>query len=74
MQIISKKTIILLVSFIFTHIFGGWTDDPINVGSVSFTAARWDNSYNISYSRQNIAGLTGRGKAVVLYLFEACFS
>ncbi len=74
MQTISTKKIILTISFFFTYLFGGWTDDPINVGSVSFTSAKWDNSYNISYSRQNIAGLTGRGKAVVLYLFEACFS
>jgi len=74
MQTISTKTIILIISSVFTGLFGGWIDDPINVGSVSFTAAKWDNSFNISYSRQNVAALTGRDKAVVLYLFEACFS
>jgi len=74
MQTISAKIIILLISFVFTDLFAGLVDDPISVGRVSFTAARWDNSFNISYSRQNIAALTGRDKAVVLYLFEACFS
>lgn len=74
MQTISAKIIILLISFVFTGLFAGLVDDPISVGRVSFTAARWDNSFNISYSRQNIAALTGRDKAVVLYLFEACFS
>ena len=63
-----------LILIISALLKAAWIDEPINVGSVSFNAAKWDNSYNISYSRQNISSLTNRNKAVVLYLFEACFS
>jgi hypothetical protein len=51
-----------------------WIDDPISIGNVSFEAAQWDNVYNISTSRQKVAQITNNNKAVVLYLFEACFT
>jgi len=66
---------ILLMNFIITMpLFGIWSDDPVNVGSVSFIDADWDNSYNISFSKHRISELTNFNKAVVLYLYDACFT
>ncbi|MBN2858113.1 MAG: hypothetical protein JXN63_06905 [Candidatus Delongbacteria bacterium] len=49
-------------------------NDPISIGSVSFTAAEWDDFYNIDYSSHRINDYTANDRAVILYLFEACFS
>jgi hypothetical protein len=63
--------LILIVSALLK---AAWTDNPIAVGSVSFRDAVWNESGSILYSKQNISDLTKDGKAVVLYLFESCFS
>jgi hypothetical protein len=63
--------LILIVSALLK---AAWTDNPIAVGSVSFQDAIWDDSDNILYSKQKVNNLTKDGKAVVLYLFESCFS
>lgn len=61
--------IILSLSTIYGRI-----DNPISIGSVSFTAAQWDDFYNIRYSTHRISDYTSTERAVILYLFEACFS
>jgi hypothetical protein len=62
---------ILLIS---SFLIAGTADDPEHVGSVSFRDAVWNETGNILYSKQKISDLTKDGKAVVLYLFESCFS
>jgi len=74
MKITPLLKIILLNLILSVQLSGSWTDDPINVGSVSFKDASWDNAYNISLSRHKISDITSNNKAVVLYLFEACFT
>lgn len=66
--------IILLNFMLSVPLYSGWTDDQINVGSISFKDALWDNIYNVIYSKQKVSDLTANNKAVVLFLFEACFS
>jgi hypothetical protein len=44
------------------------------IGDVSFKDAVWDDSGNLLFSRQKVSDLTRDGRAVILYLFEACFS
>jgi hypothetical protein len=55
-------------------LYGGWPDDLINIGSITFNDAKWDNTFNINLSRQNISEITKKDKAVVLYFFDVCFS
>jgi hypothetical protein len=62
-------TIIFSLSSIYASI-----KDPISIGDISFTAAQWDDFYNIRYSTHKISNYTSTQRAVILYLFEACFS
>lgn len=61
--------IIFSLSSIYANI-----EDPISIGSISFTAAEWDNLYNIQYTSHQINDYTMTDRAVILYLFDACFS
>lgn len=65
--------ILLIIIFSLTSLYSV-NNDPISIGSVSFTAAEWDDFYNIDYSSHRINNYTSTEIAVVLYLFEACFS
>lgn len=65
-----------LLNFILLSIFISLSaiDFPeVNIGSISFKDAQWDNSSNILFSRQRISEITNQNRAVVLYFFEACF-
>lgn len=67
-----KFFVLMIVTVI--SMSGAWIDNPISVGSVTFEDADWDNTYNIYNSRQKIAFHTANNRAVVLYLFDACFT
>jgi len=68
------KFIFSIIALQATLLTAGLEYDHIAVGSVSFKDAVWDQNNNIFYSKQEIGNLTINNKAVVLYLFEACFS
>ncbi|MFO7810388.1 MAG: hypothetical protein R6V47_03335 [Candidatus Delongbacteria bacterium] len=47
---------------------------PVKISDISFRDAVWDDKDNIYYSEQKISNITDRDRAVVLYLFDACYS
>ncbi|MDD3044775.1 MAG: hypothetical protein PHF33_04880 [Candidatus Delongbacteria bacterium] len=66
----------IIFSFIILQaglLIAGLEYDPIAIGSVSFKDAVWDKNNNILYSTQEINSLTKDNRAIILYLFEACF-
>lgn len=65
---------ILTIIIVLLTSLNAVNNDPVSVGSVSFTAAEWDDFYNVDYSYHMINRYTSTEKAVILYLFEACFS